>query len=61
MSGAIPPLSQYVSMAWCSVKAQKVNLINCGTQPLLICDFLYEIKRNREIYFGNIVTEKQRL
>jgi hypothetical protein len=33
MNGAIPPLPQYISMAWCSVKAQGQIYLLCINYP----------------------------
>jgi hypothetical protein len=52
MSGAIPPLPQYASMAWCSVKKRRDNFTFTLTQKGLQDEGLspiYHVRNTEEI------------
>jgi len=51
-SGAIPPLPQYVFMAWCSVKAQGLNA-TCSTHYHPWCNYLNNWIMNRNLKLNN--------
>jgi hypothetical protein len=55
MSGAIPPLPQYVLMAWCLFKAQGLYLYLLYVETALACDVFYsygeKILRDMEFSF----------